>query len=487
MVGAFTLGLAGVLSLSSAAQAQPSAGGDIHVNAEGSIIIHKHEAVTDGAQANPDSGPPTDGEFGDPIAGAGFTVTPIEGIDLGTLAGWDKLEQVKISDTGDCTIESDDVSVKPGASLGEKPTDVRGVATFAGLKVGAYLVCETTLPEGASLSSAPFIVTVPTPNAGDWVYDVNVFPKNTVNTIDKIINADDGFAIGSKVSFDVSTTINPLPNGAKYSSFIITDTLDSRLGGANVDSVKIDERTLVAGTDYTVTRGDDNSNALQVDIHPNVVNDHLGGKLTVVFAGTVVSLDDGGIDNTAHLYVNDPNMETDGIPSITSKSKWGDLLIHKHDADNSEHFLTGAVFEVYNSKTPYADQCTSTDTAGGPVSVRGETEFTTKDGGNITIQGLLIMKDDDEKSSVNHRCYVVKEIKAPLGYVTPDGEHAYTPVTVTPGVSSEADVNIKNSQRTVPDLPLTGGAGQAMLIIGGLALAGGGIAAAVLKRRKAAA
>ncbi|MFY9678335.1 LPXTG cell wall anchor domain-containing protein, partial [Glutamicibacter protophormiae] len=86
------------------------------------------------------------------------------------------------------------------------------------------------------------------------------------------------------------------------------------------------------------------------------------------------------------------------------------------------------------------------------------------------------------------RCYVLKETKAPAGFVTPVGDKAFTPVAVKIGANETGiyDATIVNSQQDVPELPLTGANGQILMVIGGTAvlLVAGGMV--IVSRRRAA-
>lgn len=68
----------------------------------------------------------------------------------------------------------------------EKFTDENGMAKFDGLKVGMYLVIETQAPQAVTVPVEPFLVSIPMTRIGDtaageqWLYDVTVYPKNSI-------------------------------------------------------------------------------------------------------------------------------------------------------------------------------------------------------------------------------------------------------------------------------------------------------------------
>lgn len=76
------------------------------------------------------------------------------------------------------------------SSGNEQKTDATGVTTFNQLKVGLYLVVETTKPATVTKAVDPFLVSVPMTKVGEsgkadptqWLYDIHVYPKNSTQT-----------------------------------------------------------------------------------------------------------------------------------------------------------------------------------------------------------------------------------------------------------------------------------------------------------------
>ncbi|MDO5744235.1 MAG: SpaH/EbpB family LPXTG-anchored major pilin, partial [Micrococcaceae bacterium] len=125
---------------------------------------------------------------------------------------------------------------------------------------------------------------------------------------------------------------------------------------------------------------------------------------------------------------------------------------------------------IYEAAAPYGGTCEKAIT-GTPVSVNGEDVFTTKADGTVKIAGLFVSDSvNDAKSSLT-RCYVLKEIEAPAGFITPQGDDALRAVKVTVGTSAVSTYElVENTQQGVPELPLTGANGQMLMIIGGSAV-----------------
>lgn len=475
--GALALASAGLLGSSTAASADTGLG-NIDFEKTGSINIHKHKHQngTDATQ-NPDgSGTAIPS---DPIAGVTFTAREITSIDLSDSAAWDQLKN--LTPGADCSL--------PGQSLGDTisgVTDAAGLATLPNLSVGAYLVCETAAPAEVVDRALPFIVTIPLPYENNWLYNVNVYPKNGVTDIEKsIVKQDDAnLTLGSIVKFPVTTTIPKVLEGTTLKSYTISDDLDARLGSAGAPSVAL------GGAEV-------DSNFYEVNVAGNkvdVVFNETGlawlstqgeKQLVTTFQGTVIGIGNGAINNTAVVYVNDPS-NSNGVKSDPVTTNWGDVKIQKVDAAKPGKTLQGAEFQVFAAKNAYATTC-DTETVGEELTVGGENVFTSGADGTVNIAGLFVSDSVNPSINAEARCYVVKETKAPAGFVTPEGSDAFTAISVKKGLTNGFDVTITNTQQEVPELPLTGANGQMVMVIGGsaLLLIAGGVV--LLNRRRSAA
>lgn len=150
----------------------------------GSIVIHKYEYNGTSAGKEP-TGNDTDAnkvpKDAKVLEGAGFTVYKVMNRD--ELAkyydGYSAETQVKIDTYVEGgKIKSDYESKKEGNEI---KTDSDGVATFASLPLGLYVVVETTTPDKVTTAVDPFLVSIPMTSATtnkDWMYEVNVYPKN---------------------------------------------------------------------------------------------------------------------------------------------------------------------------------------------------------------------------------------------------------------------------------------------------------------------
>lgn len=179
----------------------------IKFDQKGSITIHKYEyngddGVSGTGETTDKKNVPTEGENGaKPLAGAGFTIYKVAGKteiedyysknpkttnltdvnDYITKKGEIKSEYsskvVKVDKNGAVPDKVTTEELKT-----ELKTDNNGIARFTNLDVGFYVVIETSKPDKVTKATDPFIVSIPMTitkdDGSDWLYDVNVYPKN---------------------------------------------------------------------------------------------------------------------------------------------------------------------------------------------------------------------------------------------------------------------------------------------------------------------
>lgn len=155
----------------------------IDTSKTGSITIHKYEynktAGSTGTGAADDNVPAD----ATPLKDVGFTIYKVENADkLNDYYAMSPTALPSASDyydetDGKYTIKSAYSATKVGT---EKVTDDAGIVAFDTLDLGIYLVMETTKPDKITTPITPFLVSVPmtTSDGADWMYDVNVYPKN---------------------------------------------------------------------------------------------------------------------------------------------------------------------------------------------------------------------------------------------------------------------------------------------------------------------
>ena len=490
------VGALGLFAGGSAAYAE-----NIDTAADGSLTIHKFETPGDGVM-NPDGSgnAPTSA----PIDGVVFEYCTIDGIDIldGTNTGWNTVRAVT---------EAQLIGARSGVALGahtlsnctELPATVAGVAKSERMPLGAYLVREKSAPANVTKKAEPFIVTIPTPGInkgegdGTWVYDVNLYPKNDIgDKPSKTIQNQpgNGFVLGSDVSYSISQK-TPAVTGDVYSKFIVTDTLDPRLAGEAAPVVSVNGSPLAAGADYTAEwtkAGTPEQSTLTVTLTGALADLKAGDVVKVDFNAKVTSLGNGEIANQAIVNVNDLDLDGDGEPGTPTDevwTRWGKVMMKKVDADATGKGLQGAEFKVYMSEK--AADC-RIDTGLTPVTNADGSDLIASSGadGIITIPGLWIGDDElaggTKTNGLTERCYVLEEVKAPNGFVLPTGDDAKKEVIVTAGDVTEvpAAYEIPNKQQGVPELPLTGAAGQVLMVVGGFALVAIAAGSVMVARRK---
>ncbi|QWW19266.1 SpaH/EbpB family LPXTG-anchored major pilin [Schaalia sp. 19OD2882] len=522
------LGLTGLAST-----AAHAADGNIDPNAKGSIKIHKRES---GSQNKDEAEPNGDNSTGVGVPGVIFTAYPIEGLDLSVQASWNELSggysvPANICDATPTTIRLNTGNYNLGAGLPSTTTTDQGEASIGDLSVKAYLVCETTSPSTVKKKAAPFIVTIPFPDngsgtvrqgdsgSGNWIYDVHVYPKNTVvqaPTKGITVNgAGHGIKTGDQLTFPVEAKVPSVAEGEFFSYFVIKDDFSDNLHKGKIAQVEIQEAgqaawTAVDPANYTKTADGTDPAVLSFTADGlTFLKSKPNAKIRVTFTAEVKSVPaDGTIPNTATLHVdtlptkpNTPNVpptDDPGSPTNPVASNWGDLVITKQDKDNRKK-LTGASFKVYNAQDPFAADCSAavkaTDDAATPgdesqpITIGGVDTFTTAADGTVKIDGLFIdskVGAPGEQSVTpdnTKRCYILEEVAAPAGYVQPSGDAALTRVQIQAGTQTTDNVTIDNSKQTVPQLPLTGANGQMLLTIGGIALLLAAVGATFVSRR----
>ncbi|MCC3265626.1 SpaH/EbpB family LPXTG-anchored major pilin [Arthrobacter gengyunqii] len=474
--------LTALLGVSAPAHASPV----VDATQQGSLTVHKFHKP-DAATGLPNNGTAvTSGLDGlTPLAGVEFTVEQVNPVDLSTNAGWQAAEDIsKVFDPANPAGSIPDASYALGTAK-TAVTDSTGSALFDNLDLGLYLVTETSYPAGVT-PAAPFLVTVPltdpNPNQRDgWLYDVHVYPKNSVSTLSKTVTDNADAKVGDEIDFTITGDI---PNETVIDGYKIVDALDKKLEYVRANVTLTNGTAITKGTHFTVVH-DIPSNRVTVEFtaagrqvlaanHTSEVQVSLTAKVTAA----------GEIDNQALLYPNAPSFNvTPGdpngpTPSPTVSTKWGGLTVQK--TNDTGAALAGAKFSVFTSR---ADAVAGANA----VPLDGQTVFTTAADGTLTLSGLRYSDWADGKEITDTAAfqkYYLVEVQAPAGYelLAQPIEFTVTAATTAAGV----DLQVKN----VPsnggfELPLTGGTGTALLYAAGALLVGGAVALFLSSRRRA--
>ncbi len=486
---AAALVVGGALTLAGAVPSQAADTTTIDPERSASLTVHKYEQPLDGSAL-----PSTDGtelgasELGSltALAGVEFTVQQVPGVDLTTNSGWVTAQAM--------TEEAAGKAVE-GVTGTSTTTASDGTAVFADLPLGLYYVTETGTPTGVR-AGAPFLVTLPMTDVSGsgWLYDVHVYPKNSVTTADKTVDDSTAVTLGDDVVWTITSSV-PVDGTDGYQ---VRDTLDERLAYKDA-VVAIGDTVLVADTDYTLTDATDkDTGRTTVTIKLTeaglaVANAHKGGSVSVVLTTTVIAL--GEIENYAEIFDNqsaidsdDPSNYTPGHPEDPDTdpdnpicpdppvTKFGTATVSKVDAVSGAA-LAGAEFKVYRTE---ADAKAGTN----PITISGVSTWTSDDKGLLTISGLRYSNwlNGTELAEGSWQHYYLVETKAPDGY-----ELLAAPVEFDV-VGADTTVLAVTVQDVVSDagftLPLTGGAGIALLMIGGAGLVVGALMIAGRRGRR---
>ena len=152
--------------------------------------------------------------------------------------------------------------------------------------------------------------------------------------------------------------------------------------------------------------------------------------------------------------------------------------------NGEEKKLDGAKFHVYS--VPSTSECTATDNR---TTIQKEFEVT---GGEAVINALHVTDFVDGKAvtpEVTTNKFCIEETVAPSGFQLDTTPHELTVLkegaqnpTTENNLTFSSTTKVENKKRPAFELPQTGGMGVLVMILGGLALLGGGAYAA---RRKA--
>ena len=513
--GVLTLAFLG-LAPSAVATETPNYG-NIKTEVKGSLAIHKH--LTGGGKdiGTPTGTPKNDEDKAPAVEGVVFTAYPITDINLKDPAGWDTISNLAKSGVPDSACTNPAAPTLGahtfGKGMASPATTKEGLATITEMPVQAYLVCETTTPGDIVQKAKPFVVTIPHPNTaagadGQWIYDVNVYPKNEAIDVDKTIQAQklNGYGVGSLIKFPVESTAPTLDAKSFYKYFQLKDTLDERLSEVTATEVSL-EGTTLQPTDYDVVTNQQTVTVTFTAEGLKKIKAAPGKKVSAVFQGKVTKAGSNGTNtNRAHVISDTDNAEQPPTPvtpptnpenpptSDEVTSNWGDLSIKKvdtHQQGQTKAGLQGAQFQLYKAKDAYANTC-SNEKEGAPIAINGQTTLTTDAQGVIDIKGLFISDsidgaDRDNQVNATERCYVLVETKAPAGYVLPAGDAAVTAVKVKVGEVATDNVTVENTKQSVPGLPLTGANGMLILTASGaslLMIAVGSVLVARYRERK---
>lgn len=420
----------------------------INKSQKGSITIYKR-SMTKALPTEPAGKGETTTPEGDPLENVGFTIYQVMTADelVKYYDGITEGNAVTYKDYFNSTTEftastlQEDVKSKevkdPNKESGEKKTNENGKVEFTGLNVGLYLVIETTLPQAVTQKADPFLVSIPmtrigagedettNPNNKVWMYDVTVYPKNSIAQ---------GNVILEKKGVTGSDTANAVNlNGVKFTLYRKSDTDGTYTAVADcTDKVtangQIQFSNLRKGSYYIMETGyADNADAGYI----------LDTKAKYAFA-----IDkEGKVAANTDLTGNDVVNETEGVFAISrTDSKLTvynykpdvEKTVTKRDGNNTVTNTDGTTVGNHEADYSVGDKVTYTLTIDVPANIAKLRTFTVTD---TTVAAQLVHDTGRVTVSAKNKDNTVTDITSAYG--TPDiktteGKNSVLTIAFTP-------------------------------------------------------
>lgn len=486
----------------------------------------------------------------------------VKKIDLSTAEGWKKIKDIQELDPSSATKNAASFLKGDNAKFVTVDTDCKkqttgedGSTKFDKLAESLYYVEESDT-KGAQIKDAqgawkpvtvtgkvdPFFITTPLPhktaNTWEWLYDVNVYPKNdtsddvarkTPKTPTKLYT-DDGDAI---IPWDISMPLTPPSDNKAYKKIGFVDSLPEGLTYDSLAEVKLVKKgkatgstasdvSLTENTDYKVETGTDKKKvtfSLSVSRLKTLSEDFSRSTYVLkVTLKTKVAKDTKNVTNSINGWIDDSKIGDNGDPEhpcVPTKedpkkcdknphgtSHFATLKITKvndaADKAKGKKPLKGAEFTVYPVKegTKFTDVSSKNVTK---ETIDGKLDKGTNDANAIKLKAT----DDNGVTTANlfigtndvaSKIYCVVETKAPAGFKLNETPTCYevkveTKEQAAAGLNNDNAHEIVNSQATELDkilanLPMTGARGLVILTVCGIVGIAGTLFYIVMKRRK---
>lgn len=351
------------------------------------------------------------------------------------------------------------------------PNDGQDKATsstvkFENLTLGYYLV-QSDLGVLCSLDT-----TMP---------NVTIKEKNSQPTVDKQVQENSNGTwgdtndanIGDTVNF--KTTINVVDGQPK--NYVLHDKMSDGLTfDAGSVEVKIGDRTLTPGSDYTLIANPKDGCTFEIGFKENVLKPN--DVVIVTYSAT--------LNDKAVIHPEPNTNETKLVYGEGSETTWDKTETFTYQFDlvktkTDKTVLDGAEFKLYDAKTE-GNEIALIDEGNGVYRVATAAEkaaegfvSATIKAGKVTIKGL------------DSGTYYLEETKAPAGYnvlaerVEVKIDHANLTATVEGDTYVSGGVQVIN--QTGAELPSTGGIGTTIFyVVGGLLVVAAGVLLVTRKR-----
>ncbi|MFS0868304.1 SpaH/EbpB family LPXTG-anchored major pilin, partial [Microbacterium sp. 179-B 1A2 NHS] len=356
------------------------------------------------------------------------------------------------------------------------------------MPIGLYLVRETAAPASVTDRTAPFLVTLPFPTgslgspANEWIYDVHLYPKNSVTELVKsrVVPAPGSVEARNPdlVRWAIRAGIPTLAGGGSISEFAVTDQLPTGMqfvptppSGVAGTSVIVRNasgvvQNFAAPADYTLTTTGNTTTATFTPAgRTRLASAALADgqvELNVLTRATTTPAD-GQLVNTASATVNG---STETVSAVTPIGEFT-LLAYAPTGSGGKTPLAGAVYQLFLSES-------DANAGTNPISVGGVDRWTTNAEGIAYVTGLT------------PATYWGREIEPPAGFQPP---RLTTPAQVVAGTTSTTApirnyLEVPHTQLPPWALPLTGGDGALWFGVGGGALVMIAVGAAIVVARR---
>lgn len=289
--------------------------------------------------------------------------------------------------------------------------------------------------------------TIDTVTNGDQVYQLgSIVLKADKVMMDKETEGDDQLiTTGSVRTFKITTNVpNYTTDYQNWTNptFYIVDNPGSNVNPLNAENkinnlvVKAGDKTLVEGTDYTVDTTNANStdtNDFRITLTDPGKAEIQGATITVTYDGTIMNLDEAVTVNDATVtFSNDPYTE-DSVDTIDDHEYLYDveLPLNKIAFNDLSNKLSGAQFEVKNGADNIVKFSQGTEGGKDVFTVNPQGTVNRVTAGTALIRGLAANSSDPVT-------YTFTETKAPEGYLL-GGTDGTTPVSFTVTITPSFD------------------------------------------------
>lgn len=289
--------------------------------------------------------------------------------------------------------------------------------------------------------------TIDTITNGSEVYQLgSIVLKADKVMMDKETEGDDQLiTTGSVRTFKI--TINVPNYTTDYQNwtnptFYIVDNPGPNVNPLNAENkinnlvVKAGDRTLVEGTDYTVDTTNANStdaNDFRITLSDPGAKEIQGATITVTYDGTITNLDEAITVNDAQVvFSNDPYTEN-SVDTIDDHEYLYDveLPLNKIAFNDLSNKLSGAQFEVKDGADNIVKFSQGTEGGKDVFTVNPQGTVNRVTAGTALIRGLAANSSDPVT-------YTFTETKAPEGYLL-GGTDGTTPVSFTVTITPSFD------------------------------------------------